>query len=236
MLPCNSSNAYYYEESGNCNFTCSAPDVAVQNMYYKICQTAPIAPTVPTVPGNREKETSEVGESGESGQKAAETVSAGTKAMTIGVTVVSLIGSANPATFGLSAFVKMLPYLRYMKINYPSRLEIMLDNLNSTLISFGFGPVMSQRTQNKFTKYPLPGKFERYGLHSNFIVNYWQNMTSLLILLGAIVVLEVLCKIAKNRRSLDYAFTRLRKILKWNFVLMVVCSNMDGVILYIAFR
>ena len=86
--------------------------------------------------------------------------------------------------FGLASFVKMLPYIRYMEINYPPNLRRMLDNLNNTIVSFSFGlEVTSTVSRDAFVKYPLPGKFDLYQFHSSFIVNYWQTLTALCFIL-----------------------------------------------------
>jgi len=72
------------------------------------------------------------------GQKTASVLQIGGNTLTARAAVTMLFGATNPAAGTLAGFVKMLPYIRYINISYPLRLQTMLDNMNSTLISFDF--------------------------------------------------------------------------------------------------
>ena len=152
--------------------------------------------------------------------------------MTVAIFMSSVLGINNPASSTLAGFIKMLPYIRYMKISYPARLQFMLDHMGSSLISFQFGMNMPNSLQNHFTQYPLPENFAKYELASSFLVNYWQTLTSLLMIMCVALVLSILGYFIRNKYKNAYnLLERLTLIFKWNFLLMIFTTNFDGVAL-----
>ena len=158
-------------------------------------------------------------------------INVGVTSGAIGTLALLMMHGPSPALFNYQGFLKMLSYIRYMDIKYPPRLEVILNNINATFITLNFGPVITPEVQSHFKKYNLPGKFDRYGFHSSFFVNYWQNMTSMGIILGVILLLAILIKLTNKGSLCQQILLRLKLILKWNFALMVFCTNLDGVIL-----
>jgi len=107
----------------------------------------------------------------------------------------------------------------------------MLDNMNSTLVSFDFGFNMPSALQDQFTKYPLPHKFDLYQFHSSFLVNYWKVASALAILLTIITIVCVLLQVIKKQKNGQTLLKGLKLILKWNFFLMIFCTNFDGIVI-----
>ena len=152
--------------------------------------------------------------------------------MTGSIAMVSVLGIQNPASSTLAGFIKMLPYIKYMKINYPPRLQYLLDNLGSSIISFQFGLAIPSNLQSQFAQYPLPDNFAKYELPSSFLVNYFQTLTSLLMIVCVVIVLSILCYLIKKKYTNMYdLLQRLMLIFKWNFLLMIFTTNLDGVAL-----
>jgi len=95
----------------------------------------------------------------------------------------------------------------------------MLINMNSSLISFNLGMSASKSFKDNFPKYPLPGNFDEYGYHSSFLVNYWNNLTTIFILLGVITLFSVAIKFTVKYKAANAILKGLRLIFKWNFFL-----------------
>lgn len=131
----------------------------------------------------------------------------------------------------VAGFLKMFPYLKYMEIHYPSRLQLLLDNMNTTFVSFSFGIIMPDDLQNAFPQRPLPDNFAKYGLESSFMLNYWFTATSLLLVLGMVIFLEIIIIIFQKCPNAREIFQRLLIVFKWNFFLMLFCTNLDGAVL-----
>ena len=153
------------------------------------------------------------------------------KSLSINALISNILFANTPIGYGVSGCIKILPYIRYLEIDYPENLERVLNSLNSSFLSFSLGIPISANIQDKFTKHQLPAKFDLYQWHSSFIVNYWQTATSLLFFLGFIVLVWFLSQITKKFPFWISFFDRLMLIVRWNFFMMIVCGNFDAVII-----
>lgn len=154
--------------------------------------------------------------------------------VTGGLVAFSSASAADPGSLSIVVLMKMLQYIRYMNINYPKKVLLILKNQQESPISFNFGPKMTSELKAKFTKYPIPENFSEYEVHSNFLVGFWRPITSLLILIMIGFFFQTL-EIAANRRSSTswrYFFYRIRILVKWNLTIMILCINIDGVVLF----
>jgi len=211
VSPCsNYTNSYYYTLNNSCTSVCNAPSYIENKAFYNQCTY--VEP--------------------QSESALASLYDSGSIALTASTVVMQLVGQSNPATTTIAGYIKMVPYLRYMKIHYPIKLQIMLNNMNSSLVTLNLGISASQSFQNKFPKYPLPGKFDEYGFHSSFIVNYWGNFSTIFIMLGVIAILSGCIYLAPPKHQAAKAvFNGIRLMIKWNFFIIFYCGNLDGIVL-----
>ena len=149
----------------------------------------------------------------------------------VAIFIASVVGIDSHFTNTLASFVKMLPYIRYIKINYPPRLQFMLDHFHSSTISLQFGFDMPIKLADQFAQYPLPSNFAKYQLKSSFLVTYWITMTSMLIVYCFSKILSAITYLLQKNKKLHSLLERINLIFKWNFLLLVFFSNFDGVIL-----
>ena len=151
-----------------------------------------------------------------------------------GLAAISATSAADPGALSVVVLMKMLQYIRYMKVNYPSKVIYMLKNQEESPISFNFGPKMPASLKKEFTNYTIPANFAEYELHSSFLVSYWTSITSLAILLMVSYLFGVFEGIARRRASMswNHFFYRLRVLLKWNLIVLVFCINYDGIVLF----
>ena len=148
--------------------------------------------------------------------------------------VMSAVNSANPATIFMSVLSDMLIYLRYLEINYPSKLQYVLDNEDA--FSINVIPAMPDQLSAKFTTYNLPGKFGQYQLSSSFAVNFWQSGLSILITIIVLVFSGLFELITKKCGKLQSIFRRIKETLKWNFTLLLLVSHFDEVTFFSSFE
>ena len=194
LSPCaNFTNYYYYEANETCISTCEYPNIIKDQIYYSSCVYAESASSLTPNDMSQIDATISV-------------VDIGTTSIAITTTLVNIIGASNVGVSTLIGFLKMMPYIKYVSIDYPPKLQYMLNNLNSSLISFSIGFSMNSNMVAKFHRYPLFEKFEEYQLHSNFIVNYWQTLTSLIMILAIILVLSILMTITKGKGYVYFIF------------------------------
>ena len=213
--PCSNSNPYLYQD-GTCLSTCA--DTCIQSVegnyhFCGSCSAISVSPQVKTLSTSLQ-------------------VINGVVKMFSGV--MSMVNSANPATIFLSVLSDMLIYLRYLEINYPSKLQYVLDNEDA--FSINVIPAMPEQLSEKFTTYNLPGKFGQYQLSSSFAVNFWQSGLSILITIIAIVFSALFELITKKCGRIHSVFRRIKETLKWNFTLLLLISHFDEVTFFSSFE
>ena len=227
LPPCVNPLDYYYESSETCSsFVCNSSYKYVESPFRKCVLSIPSTSALTSAPA-----VTPAAEASPLSDLTSSTEQARTIMTNIGIAMAAIYTGVNPVLFNLKGFVKMLPYIRYMNISYPARLEYILDTMNSTLVSFSFGFSMPQAFKAHFPKHDLPCKFDRYQFHSSFIVNYWQCMTSLALILAVIGLMDALCILTKKRPRVNHLLQRIKIIAKWNFFLIIFCTNLDGVVL-----
>ena len=207
---------YYYPDSGDCNLTCSSPYSATETPYKQCLQ------------GHETKSDEAAGHLADVANVFLEI---GGKTIGLGSIFTNSLCGPSAGVLNLAGFLKMLTYMRYLKIDYPTRLDKMLNSVNSTLLSLSFGPSIPSNVQSKFKYTNPPGKFSDYQFHSSFIVNYWQVMSSLSVVLVLIVVLTAVLFLTKKKPKVHQLISRLTLIVKWNFFLMMFCTNFDGIVI-----
>jgi len=131
----------------------------------------------------------------------------------------------------LASLAKMLEYIKYMKIDYSQRLDLMFQLQGSSELSLSFEVPLSEGIQEKFPDHKLPSNFEEYGLGSSFFLNYWETLGTLLVVLAGVLVLLLLTIVTKGK-VYNHVFVWLKTVFKWNFLLMVFCSNFEGVVFF----
>jgi len=132
--------------------------------------------------------------------------------------------------------IKMLQYLCYLDIDYPSSLSVLSISHGRTFLSPIISFDMPDDLQDKFSLREIPTVFSRRGLHSSFLVNFWAEFM-LFIVGGMVILIMILCeKIAKNKnneRALA-VLAKLKTIIQWNLCIVAFAINLDNIILYSA--
>ena len=149
--------------------------------------------------------------------------------------IISTVNSANPASVFLLISLDMLQYLGYVKIRYPSKLQLMLDSTDSFSISII--PDMPDKLVQLFPNSSLPSNFQKYNLPSPFLVNFWHpgiNLIALAIALGVILTTE---KCTKKCGGIVYSYCLKAKCaIKWNLALVLFMSTYGQIVLFSSFE
>ena len=224
--PCPKNLDYYYPGDNLCMPACNSPNIKKTVNTINFCLTGP---------QNNQLTLSEADI--KNVQQTTTVVNTVELFASIGFTTSSIASSSNPAALFLISLGKMLQYIRYMNIKYPPKLTLLL--LNQNTISINFGPDLPQSVVKKFPDYPLPTVFERYGLPSDFIVNFWEAISTLLIIAIIIVISSIIAKhtyLNVKFRVIHILSKRIKNITKWDFFLLVFCSNFDGIAFFSALQ
>jgi len=214
--PCANPQYVFYSEDSSCRPNCASTKISREENSVKICDPDPNKETTP-----REQEEVELtnGITQGTGQAAA-----------IGASVASVSSFGNPSAAFLISLIKMLHYLKYMKVNYPPKLEYMFEMQNSTLVTFSFGVEPPENFHSKFVNRPLPGKFENYyDMESSFFINFWGGMVKMILILTLILFVSLFITYSKKFPTVHFYASKLETLLKWNIFLLILASIFDDI-------
>jgi len=144
----------------------------------------------------------------------------------------SLLSSSNPAFALLAGLSAMLQYIRYMKVNYPPRVEVFFMITAVDPISLYLNFEIPNFVQNKLIDYDLPYAFEKYEINSNFVNNLWDFLMTLAVSLLAIVVFILLEFMSRRFSKINRVMAKVLKVLKWNTPLAMICSSSGDIFFY----
>jgi len=215
-FPCENIDYYYYTNDGKCRKTCSFPYEARESPLPKLCSSS-----------LSEEEIEQI-------KQLAETTDNVDTASSSGILIGSLLSSSDSTSVCMGPFSKMLQYIKYMDIDYPEKVQLMLDQ-QSAKSEGGFSKKVLGNLWDEFPENDLPEKFEKYRAHSSFFVNFWPALFNLLVILAVTLVVVVLNKCAKGRAIKIHGISQsLLGILKWNVLLITFCGNLGDIVLFTA--
>ena len=217
LAPCKNSE-YFYEYDKECHPKCPSPYKSKYADVIKVCYSdVPISLS----------ETEKIQDAAAGIQSQGDMASGGMKAA-------SAMNSGSPSSALLAGLSSMLQYIRYMKINYPPKVEMLFLVSAGSPISLGFDFEIPESIEKKLADNTLPDVFEKYDINSNFLNNLWDFLMTLLIVLVVIGVLSVL-KLAVPEKRYPRTFLVLSKVLgaiRWNVPIMLICSSSGDIFFY----
>ena len=159
-------------------------------------------------------------------------INTGSLIQSTGSVIIGLLSPGDPSGFTLVALAKMLLYTRYMNLKYPSRLQSVLDQQDSSKPSLELLRKAQNVLKDDMRKYPLPGRFDHYGLHSSFLINFLEPtiiIISAFVITLLVLLLDCYCK---QGTWLKNILEKVQNTLQWNLLITLYTSHYDGVILY----
>ena len=209
-FPCLNPADYYLPEEKKCNSTCTSP--------YKIVESIFCLDDTP----KSQSETQNL--------LAIKTMHSILKPFnTVLTSLISLFDYNSPTSFNLFALLTLLEYIKYMKINYPPKLQYLLDEQAFDFYFTESLPDIGENLKNKFSDHLLLENFEKYGLASSFIVNFWESLLFLLIIGVFVLFLFIVSKIKFKSVFIERIKKKIHITIKWNFLfssLTVLYSSM----------
>lgn len=131
----------------------------------------------------------------------------------------------------------MITYIKYINVNYPARMMYVILNQKENPYSVNFAPKIPRSLKQNFEVGELPENFAKFNVNTNFIVNFWRPVLTLIILLGLSGIFKlfeiIFDKYHKGTGS--YVAKRLKVLIKYNLILLIFCSNYDGIVLFSSF-
>ena len=115
----------------------------------------------------------------------------------VGLAVAAVALPGDPGGVSAGALTRIIQYSKFLNITYPEKLILMFKAYNPASGVVSFVPKMSNEQKSKFRDESIPYNLAAYGVHSCFVVNFWNFMLFLLILFGvcgSFLILEKLFK------------------------------------------
>ena len=214
--PCTNTDYYYNTETGKCTKTCDYPGEAIDSPLPKLCEST-----------LSEEEVKQV-------KAMAALASSASSATNTGTMIWSVISSSDSTAACMGPLSKMLQYIKWMDIDYPEKVLLMMEEQNEDALEGGYAKKMMEGVLDKFPRHELPGKFELYQTPSSFFVNFWSALFNLLVMSSVTFVVIVLKRITKGWPKVNGVLKALTDILKWNLLLVTFSGNLGDVILFTA--
>ena len=221
VFPCEDLDDYYNEETGKCQVTCNSPYRAVDYPLPKICRV-PLE-TTPTPGGGEPTSTETI-------KKVIKATNSGNSALSAGVFAFTILNPLDSTLSLIGSFSKMIQYIKYMKIDYPEKVQLMLKEQSDSFQDFP--NKMAPELLKKFPEHQLPERFMVHNTSSSFFVNFWSTVFKLaVILFVSLVVIGIAIQRKKNGKPVDGSLKVLLDCLQWNLFITYFCSNIgDGVL------
>ena len=216
LTPC-AANEYLYPND-SCYSTCPSPMISSKIGSYNLCKDPP-------APMNTVEEQAD---------KTADLMNSGGKAASAGMAALSVVSPSNPSSTTAGSIKQMLEYLRYLNISRSDKLEAIFNVSGPDVADFIPDPEVLQKVKKDLVEQPLPYMFEKYRVHSSFIINFGDKIVLLLILttaLGGLMFLEYSGKWIRNAPMLKSAIKKIRITLQ-NFVLGQFYEQYGQIIFY----
>jgi len=141
-------------------------------------------------------------------------------------------------TVTLVMLVKLMQYIRYIDIPMSPRLQKLTMSKNRNLIFSWFGWSMSNEMQISFRNYSLPFTFQKHGFSSNFLVSFWEDFTTIAVVVFIAILFTILENVSKIFAWEFWSnfFERLRSLTRWNFALILFGMIIDDLVLFSSFQ
>jgi len=151
---------------------------------------------------------------------------------TISGIIMSFADKTSPSSLTLISMTKMLQYMKFIDVNYPPKLFFMLRAQKLTSTGLNFIPAMSQSSKDDIENRSLPLKFDLNGVHSSFLVGFWQPFLSLIIIAFIILIISAFEYYFKDNQQVHNIAKKINSYLKWNVFLTIFCSNYSDLAFY----
>jgi len=143
-------------------------------------------------------------------------------------------GPSEPGTPSFMAVFKMLQYIRFLDIDMPIRLKNMIMSRGRSIVSLRFGQYMPDDMILTYSNHSIPNVFKDHNMHSEFIVNFWSELTSWTMIALVILILAIfegICAL-RNWKSGENVFNKLKVLTRWNLPLIMLATSTDDILFY----
>jgi len=244
--PCQ-ANEYLYPDETTC-LTTQCPDLLeVKNYFnaleYKYCKCVSpnvlmtdgscVEPIIPPDPEpepepEEEEEEFETDTDDETAKKLGKVGNTTGVINSVAFTVAAVALPGDPGGVSAGALTRIIQYSKFLNISFPEKLVLMFKAYNPASGVVSLIPKMSNEQKSRFRDEPIPYNFMAYGVHSCFVVNFWNFMLFLLILFAVCAGCLIMEKLLKE---VGIWIRKVRVILQ-NFWIVQLYNSSGDIILF----
>jgi len=122
------------------------------------------------------------------------------QAVTIALLIGSLVTLGSPFAITSGTLAKILEYVKYLKIAYPTELEYVLRTWKTSLLSVSIMPDLPQKTQDQLLSSSIPEVFSKWGISATFLANFWQFLLVLAVIFGVYCFVKAIEKCLERQK------------------------------------
>jgi len=148
--------------------------------------------------------------------------------------VVNTLTSGSPSGVSTAFGGKIFSNVKFLNISYSLQLEDALASWGSDFISLGLTPDMPNSVQQQIPQEPVPYVFEKHDVPSSFLINFWESLGMLflvLLIFGAAKGLEWVSSVMKIKCPPPAVIAAVRAFVQ-NFVFAQLYSVYGDILLF----
>jgi len=153
--------------------------------------------------------------------------------MTQAVSAVSS-GSSIGASAAISG--KVFSNIKFINISYSNDLDNALATWKSNYFTLGFDIEIPRKLEKRFVNGSLPCVFAKHDVNSCFLINFWEPLVMLLLLILFFVVVLgldwIIGKWKKDKKSLQYRIITRIKVMILNFLIVQLYGMYGDIVFY----
>lgn len=134
----------------------------------------------------------------------------------------------------LGCLSEILKYVRYLDITYSVKLQEILDEPDPEFFSIDYISSAPDSVDKNLGNQTPPLNFEKYGLSSSFLSDFWSSIIFLAGILVVLVLATTFSSITAQCKSLQSVFEKIKQAIKWNYLLGAFISCYSDIALFTA--
>ena len=158
------------------------------------------------------------------------------KSAALVASAITLVSFSNPLGLLFAALGESLLYMKYMNINYPPKLQYILNQPEASLYTIQYISSAAEEIEDGVEKVPLADNFERNDLHSSFLINFWSSLMTLLIIVTAIIIVWLSAYLTQSCQSIRIAIGKVKESLKWNYLIATFAGSYGPIAFFSSFE
>ena len=229
--PCDSTEFYFLDDS-SCISSCDSPLVSEEIGILITCASSSSSSSASTLASTSDSSSDDSESTSSQLTISMQALSQTTSTLAV---LSNILSSKDSKSFLVLTLFDLLNYIKYMDISYPDKVEELFDaDSDPFSLSLSFSYNISSAFESQLPDRTIPSVFENRDLHSSFILNNWDPMTSMIVAVICVALYYPFSYLV-TKIKIPFVIDRVHKLksmLKWNLFLTYFMSDYAEIVLY----